>query len=355
MIIAFLKRLFAPGKARSPSQPPVPAKNAAIQTATVPASNINPVSPESFRNASGNTDYTQLSSSFNDFLMESSDQEPPAPNEIERFIVQSVEELLKGEIPDAAVPRLPDVAMALLKELADPEISSATIMSHINRDPVLASEVLNMTNSALFRSRDQEKTVNLEKAVVLLGLNNLKMIASSALMKRLMVIAPVYFRMFGQHLWQHSLDCAHACKALAKHYGQADPDNAYLVGLMHDIGKLAIFGLLTKALNRHMDYKPRGSVFSGIVRAHSHALSVTIARKWGLPDYLITALNEQQYESSLSQYSIYGLILSHANILAEFKAIADKKAKTREDFELLAQRYSVPLHLYWQAYPEGEA
>lgn len=349
MVLGFLKQLFTSAKPQVEPQIHRPAETR-VNSSVTTSPHQRP-SLDSVRSESSNVDYVQLSSSFNDFLLDSSDQEQQAPNEIELYIIQNLEEMLKGDIPDAVVPRLPDVAMALLKELSDPEINSKTIMSHINRDPVLASEVLNMSNSALFRTQNSEKIVNLEKAVVLLGLNNLKMIVSSALMKRLMVIAPVYFRMFGQHLWQHSQDCAQACKALAKFYGHSDPDNAYLVGLMHDIGKLAIFGLLTKALSRHLDYKPRGSVFSGIVRTHSQALSVNIARKWGLPEYLITALDEQQNPVTLSDYSIYGLILNQGNILAEFKAIVEKSAKLPGDFENLAQRYSIPLHLYWQAFP----
>jgi HD-like signal output (HDOD) protein len=192
----------------------------------------------------------------------------------------------------------------------------------------------------------------LEKALVLLGLNNLKTIVSSALMKRLLVIAPVYFRMFGQHLWQHSLDCGQACRALAKYYGQCDANNAYLVGLMHDIGKLAIFGLLTKALGQHLDYKPRGSVFSGIVRDHSQELSVKIAEKWGLPEYLLTALSEQMGSHSPGDCSIYGFILNQANILAEFKAIAEKMVKTGQSFDALLELYTIPLHLFIEAFPE---
>jgi len=345
MVFGFIKRVFftSTPKNQIPSNPrQAPARHEAPQTVAV-----KPVAEAS----SADCDYLSLATSFNDFLLGEQSQNSQPPNEIEAFIITSLESMLQGEIPDSAVPRLPDVAMALLKELADANITPEAIMSYINRDPALASEVLNMSNSALFRLNDQEKIVNLDKALVLLGLNNLKTIVSSALMKRLVAIAPIYFRMFGQHLWQHSLDCGQACRALAKFYGGCDPDNAYLVGLMHDIGKLAIFGLLTKALGQHLDYKPRGSVFSAIVRDHSLALSAKIAQKWGLPDYLLTALNEQMGNRALSDCSIYGFILNQANILAEFKAVAEKSVKTGQSFESLLEQYSIPLHLFQEVFP----
>ena len=347
MVFGFIKRFFS--SSRPKNQILSKEKDAGIEHELPQAPAIKPTIDAT----PSDCDYLSLATSFNDFLL--GDQQSPnsqPANELEIYIINSLESMLDGEIPDSAVPRLPEVAMALLKQLADADITPEIIMSYINRDPALASEVLNMSNSALFRVNGQEKIVNLEKALVLLGLNNLKTIVSSALMKRLLVIAPIYFRMFGQHLWQHSLDCGQACRALAKYYGQCDHNNAYLVGLMHDVGKLAIFGLLTKALGQHLDYKPRGSVFSGIVRDHSQALSVRIAEKWGLPEYLITALSEQLGEHALGDCSIYGFILNQANILAEFKAIAEKAVKTGQTFDSLLEQYSIPLHLFMEAYPD---
>jgi HD-like signal output (HDOD) protein len=303
-----------------------------------------------------NFDQLSLATNFNDILFDAHENYNQHPNESERFVINKLENMLRGKIPDSAVPRLPEVAMALLKELANTNITQETILSYINRDPALASEVLRISNSALFRVGDSEEIANMERAITLLGLDNLKNIVSSALIKRLMLIAPIYFRMFGQHLWQHSLDCAQACKALAKFHGHADPNNAYLVGLMHDIGKLAIFSLLTQALGEHLDIEPRGSVFSYIVRDNSQSLSVRIARDWVLPDYIITALDEQIDTNSTTNTSTYGLILSQANMLAEFKSIAELAIKSNERFDALLEKHSIPLDLFKEAFPnEAEA
>lgn len=299
-----------------------------------------------------NCDYAALATSFNDFLLDAASSSAVPLNEVEHYIRDNLESMLLGDIPESAVPRLPDVAMALLKQLGKTEITSAEIMSYINRDPVLASEVLQMSNSAMFRPTGCDNIANLEKAVVILGLENLKMVVSSALMKRLLVIAPVYFRMFGSHLWEHSLDCAYACRALARIYQRGDADNAYLVGLMHDVGKLAIFALLSKALGQSLDYTPRGVVFSGLVRDHSPALSVRIAQKWDLPDYLKIALAEQ-VDGLTDKCSSYGFILNQANILAEFKAIAHLASKQGKELETLAIDYGIPLSLYNQVFIEA--
>lgn len=346
MIFDLIKRLFFNSKQVTTSTPVVLNRQPRSELQQPDTINLTSDHKRS------NFDRLSLATSFNDFLLEAQENDNQPPNESERFVISGLEKMLRGKIPDSAVPRLPEVAMALLKELANTDITQETILSYINRDPVLASEVLRISNSALFRVDDREEIVNLDMALTLLGISNLKNIVSSALMKKLMLIAPIYFRVFGQHLWQHSLDCANACQALAKFYGRADPDNAYLVGLMHDVGKLAIFSLLTQALGQHLDIHPRGSVFSHIVRDNSQSLSARIARDWLLPDYLITALDEQVDTNSIDNCSIYGFILSQANMLAEFKSIAEIAIQSNEPFDALLEKHSIPLNLFRVAFPD---
>lgn len=350
MIFDLIKRLFLGLRHTAASMPIIQDKS--------PHSKLQ--KPESMSLTSAqkqsNFDRLALATNFNNLLLDALEQDNQPPNESERFIIRGLEEMLRGNIPDSAVPRLPEVTMALMRELADANVTQKTILSYIHRDPALASEVLRISNSALFRSSDREEIVNLDMALKLLGLNHFKNIVSSALMKRLMLIAPIYFRMFGQQLWQHSMDCAQACRSLAKLYGRADPDNAYLVGLMHDVGKLAIFNLLTKALGQHLDTDPRGAVFSHIVRDNSSALSARIARDWSLPDYLVTALNEQIDTNTIDNYSIYGFILEQANMLAEFKSIAEMAIKSKQRFDDLLDKHNIPLNLFKEAFPnEAEA
>lgn len=345
-MFSFLKQIFAGNKTPAPKT----QKQTSAQSSARPITEKSILSEAKVPSSPLTADYAALAASFNDFLLDSGTSSTTHLNEVEHFIRDNLEKMLLGDIPESAVPRLPDVGMALLKQLGKPEVSTTEIMSYISRDPALASEVLHMANSAMFRPTACENIANLENAVVLLGLENLKMVVSSALMKRMLVIAPVYFKMFGRHLWEHSLNCAHACQALAGIYRRGDTNNAYLVGLMHDVGKLAIFGLLSKALGQYLDYTPRGGVFSSIVRDHSAALSAKIVEKWDLPDYLATALAEQVNGQLTHSYSDYGFILHQANILAEFKAIADSTHNRNKDLEELALEYGIPLSLYTQVF-----
>jgi hypothetical protein len=64
-----------------------------------------------------------------------------------------------------------------------------------------------------------------------------------------------------------------------------------------------------------------------------------------MPDYLITALDEQIDTISITNISIYGFILSQANMLAEFKCIAEIAIKSNERFGALLEKHSILLDL----------
>lgn len=67
---------------------------------------------------------------------------------------------------------------------------------------------------------------------------------------------------------------------------------------------------------------------------------------------LITALDEQIDANAISDCSIYGFILGQANMLAEFKSIAEVAIKSNERFDALLEKHSIPLNLFREAFPD---
>lgn len=345
------KRLFSGAQPRiaTLSTAAAPAVDPGLEP--VPAIGSSPVTSVARVAPPVDIDHTVLVSAFVDLLLENNLPGDLTPNEAERYILEELKRLLANGIPDRAVPQLPEVALTLLRELGDPEVAQEKILFHLKRDPAIASEVLRLANSPMFRV-GEGRVENPERALMLLGMDTLKSIVSAVLMKPLLDIRPIYFRLFGQDLWQHSLDCAQACQNLVKFYRRGDPFNAYLVGLTHDVGKLAIFRLLIDSFQRiHPDVNPRGAVFSDIVRQQSPALSLYIVRQWSLPEFLITALEEQFTQQSATEVSSYGFVLRQANMLAEFKLISTRMASGEQDIATLMERYGIPAALYAVAFP----
>ncbi len=143
------------------------------------------------------------------------------------------------------LPVFNSVALELLQLLADPRADIDHVMTIIQKDPALALQVLRMANSSAYAGRTRSETI--KDAVNRLGIrqiSNLAMAASQAALhtSELPVVSEVM-----KDLWLHSHACAIGCRSLAELSGNRElGDQAYLAGLLHDIGKL----YLLKALER---------------------------------------------------------------------------------------------------------
>jgi putative nucleotidyltransferase with HDIG domain len=135
------------------------------------------------------------------------------------------------------LPVFNPIALDLLQLLVDPETEINSVIATINKDPALAIQILRMANSSAYAGRYKSETI--KDSVNRLGIKqitNLAMAASQAAIHASSI--PVVNTMM-QGLWQHSYACAIGCHSLAISTGHRElADQAYLAGLLHDIGKL---------------------------------------------------------------------------------------------------------------------
>lgn len=84
--------------------------------------------------------------------------------------------------------------------------------------------------------------------------------------------------MFGEQLWEHSVTTAVWAKQLAREAG-SDPDLAYFLGLIHDVGKIALFKIIIGEMNScDPEFKPSSKLFRQMMTKHSVRLSALIAQ-----------------------------------------------------------------------------
>ena len=138
------------------------------------------------------------------------------------------------------MPVLPEILVRLL-EACDNEATPLTqVASLIDKDPSLSYKVLQLVNSAYFGLKTTYSGV--DQAVVYLGANSVKNMAVTAAVHQ--VFNSDRFnelKYFNIHtFWHHSLKCGSLSRRIADHTGQANPDDAYLGGLLHDLGKLVL-------------------------------------------------------------------------------------------------------------------
>lgn len=238
------------------------------------------------------------------------------PGPLERTVYAEVLKVLKTGVTPDSLPGCPRIITQLL-ELLDSENSTYhNIVALVEQEPLVATEVIKVTNTPLFRPKTGEVT-NLDVASQLLSMQQLGAIVSTVLMKRIFNIKPIYFKMFGKYLWDHSQQCAVACRYLAKRAGE-DEFTAYLIGLLHDIGKLVIFQELLNALREtHPGVHPDPEILAGIIDETAAQLSCVSLKHWQMPVAVQAAICEQARVTDPEQLSGLGYILYAANTLSE--------------------------------------
>lgn len=234
-------------------------------------------------------------------------------NELEKSVFRRVEAALAS--PQAIAERvlkLPAQVASLDKKLADENTDTKTLLALIEQDPVLSVEVLKLCNSPLFKRSEKEIT-SLQLALVQLGREQVRRFVTTAMMRKVIEVKPIYFRRFGSQIWRHSMQVAY----LASELTDEDPDSAFLLGLLHDVGKIAIFKLLLEAFKQaEPGEQPCSSLFRQVITTKSLSLSALLAGCWELPIL---------FESELSRLAVVdskpagGLaeVIWRANLISE--------------------------------------
>jgi HD-like signal output (HDOD) protein len=179
---------------------------------------------------------------------------------------------------DFEPPRLPEIAVEVMRRAEDQRVSAEEMAALIHRDPFLAGRLLAAANSAMFRPRDRAVT-RLPEAVTRLGTRQVRNTILAAALEQTIYRGPR--RGLMNELWQASLGAAVGCRLLATPQGQ-DPDRAFMLGLLHDVGKPVLCWCLDRVLRegQHSDFD---SHFEAISHQLHPMLGARIVEHWRLP------------------------------------------------------------------------
>lgn len=138
-----------------------------------------------------------------------------------------------------SLPTLPHILLLLIETCNRREKGIKDLAKIINQDPSLSERVLRLVNSAHYSLK--QKISSIEQALLMLGMDAVKNIAISSSVCQVFGRSP---RKNGFNLklfWWHSLTCAVLARLLAAKTQYPSPEEAFLSGLMHDIGKIVLW------------------------------------------------------------------------------------------------------------------
>lgn len=191
----------------------------------------------------------------------------------------------------------PTVAARIQAVVENPNSSLTDLERAVSMDPALSAKVLKVANSPFYGLK--RAVGSLRQALLMMGFWATRNLALALVMHS--IGRPN--RPKRKDLWYHSIRCAVAARKLAQTPVQGDPQEVFVLGLLHDIGKLILLELdeehylpiLLKA-----DSDETTLVESELdALTYSHAdLGAACLERWNLPkDYILTVQCHHDFSS----------------------------------------------------------
>jgi len=190
-----------------------------------------------------------------------------------------------------ALPSLPAAYQRILACLKRGDSSVAEVAGVVEGDLAISTMLLKLANSAFFGTGQHVRTT--QRAVSFLGIDNVAaLVMAQGLFKP--PARPFRGKLDLAALWQHSLRTASIARSLAIHqkWAPVRADDAFLAGLLHDLGHLVIATASPgegNAVEVAVDHAQVGAYLIGL---------------WGFPDDLIEAIAFHHHPSRASPRAV---------------------------------------------------
>lgn len=244
------------------------------------------------------------------------------------------------------LPTIPVVATKVLQLMEDADSTAEDLARVVESDPAVAARVLKISNSSFYGAQRQIQTM--PHAIMMLGFVTLKSVVIAASVKQ--VYHP--YGLTEKLLWEHSFGAGLAARMIAQEMRKINPDEAFLGGLFHDIGK-QIMNFLDKdkfqevmqmSFNENISFEAAEQMLFPYTHEEAGAL---VIKKWNFPEHLLKAVmahhtldladDEDSYLVNLTN------VVSLANLFCHRYGVGTMTAL--EDLDVAASQPAVNLNL----------
>ncbi|MDP1920300.1 MAG: HDOD domain-containing protein [Myxococcales bacterium] len=232
---------------------------------------------------------------------------------------EQVQTILSKKIEENSLvlPAPPTVVTRVLQLVGDASFSPKDATPLVERDSVIAARVLRAANSVDQAGVDRVRT--LPEALTRLGVDALRSLLIEISAHRLFESRDARIGAHTRGLWEHSIAVAVLARELAGLSGVAEPEAAYLAGLLHDIGKPVVAFLLLEAEKNVVSTRSSwidSDAWVEVLQKVHRPIGVALAQKWGLPEPVASAIRDcTEYQTS--ERASAGNCVRLANALAK--------------------------------------
>ena len=185
------------------------------------------------------------------------------------------------------IKSFPQFVMETMRKLNDPDSNAADVAKSLSRDEGLVLRILKLVNSAAY---GQSRSIsNISEAIALLGYKSVSNIILAATVYSAMDKGLTGYALDRGELWRHSLMVAYTSRYLAKLTGKVSTEDAYVGGLLHDIGKVILndyvrfgYGIIVKIVEeKHIPFTEAEWQVLGFDHAEIGEILVS---RWEMPE-----------------------------------------------------------------------
>jgi putative nucleotidyltransferase with HDIG domain len=206
--------------------------------------------------------------------------------------------LLVGDVD--MLPGYPSACQELSSCLQRPGASLADAARIIGRDVAMTANIMKLVNSAFFGAR--QTIASIDRAVAYLGMDTLGalVLGHGVFQSRASRVTESVL----EELWRHSLRTATVARAIAlyERFPRARAEEAFLAGMLHDVGKVVFATRNPRASSLDLD---------ALADAHHAMVGAYLLGLWGFPSHIVEATAQHHTPSRRSDPGFDVTVLAH--------------------------------------------
>ena len=180
------------------------------------------------------------------------------------------------------IPMLPTTNLRLAELASNPTAEIGNMVRLISTDPVLSGQLLKMANSVVFSG--QAQAVTLHEAIMRIGTRGLRSLVYTASVHGVIMRSKALGR-YAVEVWRQAASTGAIARAVGPRIG-IEAERAFLIGLLHDIGKVVLLSILGRASKSPSEITP--SVVGHLFYRYHQEVGGKVAVAWNLPEEIVS-------------------------------------------------------------------
>src|SRR5215213_6597254 len=184
------------------------------------------------------------------------------------------------------IATLPEVTSQIIQTVEDPKSTASQLHKIVSHDPALVTRILKVVNSAFYGLPGQIGSI--ERAIVLLGLNAVKNLAVAASLGQMFRGGQLCEGFAPKDLWTHCIAVGVAARDLARQMKLPVADEAFLAGMIHDMGILIAMQVHPEQVRQVCETAKKGErsfvdLEREVMGMDHQQLGMAMAEQWKFP------------------------------------------------------------------------